>query len=103
MLGKSGQIVCTLKIQNGYPATAGHICVEEIQGADRSILFSDVSFHQDLVFEVNLRIETYINFLFNNASVNVVTNLCTTNYLALHQTKQLGLRFQLCRTGCMLN
>ena len=42
MLGKSGQIVCTLKIQNGYPMS-GHIVVQEIHGASRNLLFDDVS------------------------------------------------------------
>ena len=41
MLGKSGQIVCTLKVHEGYPMAAAHISVEEIHGADPSILFQD--------------------------------------------------------------
>ena len=40
MLGKAGQIVCTLKIQNGYP-TSGEVSVAEIHGADPAIIFQD--------------------------------------------------------------
>ena len=40
MLGKAGQIVCTLKIQNGYPSN-GDVSVVEIHGADPAIIFQD--------------------------------------------------------------
>jgi hypothetical protein len=42
MLGKAGQIVCTLKIQNGYPSN-GEVSVVEIHGADPAIIFQDSS------------------------------------------------------------
>ena len=40
MLGKAGQIVCTLKIQNGYPSN-GDVSVVQIHGADSAIIFQD--------------------------------------------------------------
>ena len=40
MLGKVGQIVCTLKVQGGYPST-GEISVVEIHGADPAVIFQD--------------------------------------------------------------
>ena len=40
MLGKAGQIVCTLKVENEYP-TNGDVSVEEIHGADPAIIFQD--------------------------------------------------------------
>ena len=40
MLGKVGQIVCTLKVQEGYPS-AGDISVLEIHGADPAVIFQD--------------------------------------------------------------
>lgn len=40
MLGKVGQIVCTLKIHEGYPST-GEISVVEIHGADPAVIFQD--------------------------------------------------------------
>ena len=40
MLGKSGQIVCTLEIERGYPRN-GNVSVLEIHGADPAIVFQD--------------------------------------------------------------
>ncbi|CAB3978937.1 Hypothetical predicted protein [Paramuricea clavata] len=40
MLGKAGQIVCNLKVENEYP-TNGDASVEEIHGADPAIIFQD--------------------------------------------------------------
>lgn len=40
MFGRAGQVICTLHIDGEYP-TNGYIRVEEIRGADASVIFMD--------------------------------------------------------------